>query len=90
MKETIEIKPAPINKVQLKTIFNLIEQSLGLTLSVKGRRAARKDIDRYLLRNGNDINKTILFFQDYKYRLKTLYIGYSEEAFNNVINQLYK
>jgi succinate dehydrogenase/fumarate reductase flavoprotein subunit len=90
MKETIEIKPASVTKVQLNTMFSLIEQSLNLTLSVKGRRAARKDIDRYLLRNENDINKTITYFQDYKQRLKNLYIGYSEEAFNNVINQLYK
>ena len=90
MKEIIEIKPASVTKQQLNTMFTLIEQSLGLTLSVKGRRAARKDIDRYLLRNNNNVEQTISYFKDYKQKLQNVYLGYSEESLNNVIKQLYK
>lgn len=90
MKDHTEIKPTTVSKSHLHEMYSAIEQQLNIKLTAKGKKSARKDIDRYLLRNNNNIEQTILHFQDYKQRLKNVYLGYSDESLNNVIKQLYR
>jgi hypothetical protein len=90
MKEHVEIKPIQITKTHLHEMYSAIEQQLNIKLTAKGKTVVRRDINRYLLVNGNDVNKTINYFKNYKDNLKKLHIGYSDEALNNVISYLYR
>lgn len=90
MKEHVEIKATPITKPQLNEMYSAIEEQLNIKLTAKGKTVVRRDINRYLLINGNDINKTLEYFKNYKENLKKLHLGYSEEALNNVISYLYR
>ncbi len=90
MKEYVEIKPIAITKSHLNEMYSAIEEQLNIKLSAKGKTVVRRDINRYLLVNGNDVNKTIEYFKNYKENLKKIHLGYSEEALNNVISYLYR
>jgi len=90
MKEHVEIKPITISKSHLHEMYSAIEQQLNIKLTAKGKTVVRRDINRYLLVNGNDVNKTINYFKNYRDNLKKLHIGYSDEALNNVISYLYR
>jgi hypothetical protein len=90
MKEHVEIKPIQITKSHLHEMYSAIEQQLNIKLTAKGKTVVRRDINRYLLVNGNDVNKTINYFKNYRDNLKKLHIGYSDEALNNVISYLYR
>jgi hypothetical protein len=90
MKEHVEIKPIQITKTHLHEMYSAIEQQLNIKLTAKGKTVVRRDINRYLLVNGNDVNKTINYFKNYRDNLKKLHIGYSDEALNNVISYLYR
>lgn len=90
MKEHVEIKPIQITKTHLHEMYSAIEQQLNIKLTAKGKTVVRRDINRYLLVNGNDVNKTLNYFKNYRDNLKKLHIGYSDEALNNVISYLYR
>jgi hypothetical protein len=90
MKEHVEIKPIQITKSHLHEMYSAIEQQLNIKLTAKGKTVVRRDINRYLLVNGNDVNKTLNYFKNYRDNLKKLHIGYSDEALNNVISYLYR
>lgn len=89
MKETLDLKPISITKQHLNTIYKSVETSLNITLSVKGKIVIRRDINHYLLLY-NNINEVLEYFKNYKENLKKLYLGYSDEAFINVISHLYR
>ena len=90
MKEHIEIKPIQITKTDLHEMYSAVEEQLNIKLTSKGKTVVRKDINRYLLINGNDVSKTLNHFKNYRENLKKIHIGYSEEALNNVISYLYR
>jgi hypothetical protein len=90
MKEHVEIKPIQITKSHLHEMYSAIEEQLNIKLTAKGKTVVRRDINRYLLVNGNDVNKTLNYFKNYRDNLKKLHIGYSDEALNNVISYLYR
>lgn len=90
IKDHTEIKPLLLTKSILDQIYNNVERSLNFKLSTKGKKILRKDINRYLLINNNDVNKTLEHFKNYKENLKKIYLGYSEETLNNLIIYLYK
>jgi hypothetical protein len=90
MKDHTEIKPITVSKSHLHEMYSAIEEQLNIKLTAKGKTVVRRDINRYLLVNGNDVNKTINYFKNYKDNLKKLHIGYSDEALNNVISYLYR
>lgn len=90
MKEHVEIKPIQITKTHLHEMYSAIEQQLNIKLTAKGKTVVRRDINRYLLVNGNDVNKTLNYFKNYRDNLKKLHIGYSDEALNNIISYLYR
>ena len=71
-------------------MYKSIEQSLNIKLTSKGKTVVRKDINRYLLINKNDVNKTLNYFKNYRDNLKQLHAGYSDEALNNIISYLYR
>lgn len=90
IKEHVDLKAVPITKSQLYEMYSAIEEQLNIKLTAKGKTVVRRDINRKLLYNNNDINKTLEYFKNYKENLKKLHIGYSDEALNNVISYLYR
>lgn len=90
IKDHTEVKPISISKPLLHEMYSAIEQQLNIKLTAKGKTVVRRDINRYLLVNGNDVNKTLNYFKNYRDNLKKLHIGYSDEALNNVISYLYR
>lgn len=90
IKEHVDLKAIAITKSQLHEMYSSIEEQLNIKLTAKGKTVVRRDINRYLLYNNNDVNKTLEYFKNYKENLKKLHLGYSEEALNNVISYLYR
>jgi hypothetical protein len=90
IKDHTEIKPISISKNYLNEIYSLIEKQLDIKLSAKGKITVRKDINRYLLINNNDVNKTLEYFKNYRENLKKLYLGYSDESLNNMLKSTYR
>ena len=90
MKETINLQPIKIHHHHLNKIYQSVELSLNITLSSAGKRTIRRDIDRYLLIYDNKVNKVLEYFENYKDNLKKIYLGYDEDALNNIIRYLAK
>jgi hypothetical protein len=90
IKDHTEVKPISISKNYLNKIYSLIEKQLDIKLSAKGKITVRKDINRYLLINNNDVNKTLEYFKNYRENLKKLYLGYSDESLNNMLKSTYR
>jgi hypothetical protein len=90
MKETLNLQPISIGKQHLNTIYQSVETSLNITLSSAGKRTIRRDIDRYLLLYDNKIDRVLEYFSNYRDNIKKLYLGYNEEALNDIIKYLAK
>ena len=90
MVETLNLQPISIGKQHLNTIYQSVETSLNITLSSAGKRTIRRDIDRYLLVYNNKIDRVLEYFKNYKDNLKKLYLGYDEDALDNIIKYLAK
>lgn len=84
---TIIKTPIQVNRLHVNKIYKLVEISLNIKLSSKGKRMIRKDIDRYLLIFNNQLELVIEYFQHYKDNIKKLYLGYDDVALDNIIGE---
>jgi hypothetical protein len=84
MKDHVERIPNKLSTKEMNTIFQYVNESLGITMSDKGKKVVKGDVNRKMLQYDNDIEKVMNYFKNYDQELGKLYIAwesYDRSAF---------
>jgi hypothetical protein len=65
-----------LSKADISTIFEYVNQSLGIKLSEKGKKVIQKDIIRRMLYHDNNVDQVKEYFRDYNGEMRKIYLAW--------------
>jgi hypothetical protein len=65
-----------LSKLDINNIYRYVNESLGIKLSDKGKKAIQKDITRRMLYENDDVEKVLNYFKDYDGEMRKIYIAW--------------
>jgi len=88
MIDHVESIPNKLSTKEMNTIFQYVNESLGITISDKGKKVVKGDINRKMLQYDNDVEKVLNYFKNYDQELGKLYVAWESYDRNTFIYHL--
>ena len=73
---SMDKKADKLSRADTSTIFEYVNQSLGIQLSEKGKKVIQNDITRRMLYHDNNVDQVKEYFRDYDGEMRKIYLAW--------------
>jgi hypothetical protein len=73
---SMDKKADKLSRADTSTIFEYVNQSLGIQLSEKGKKVIQNDITRRMLYHDNNVDQVKEYFRDYNGEMRKIYLAW--------------